>query len=341
MKTRTPLVALAIGCSLALSGATSAQEAATDAAALAKAVQNPLATLVTLPLQANYNTGAGPYDRTLFNLNVQPVVPFPGEKWNVIARAILPVNSVPLGATESEFGIGDTTLTLFWSPAKAGSLTWGVGPVFGLPTASNPQVLGSEQWSLGPSAVLFYSVGRGDRDQRRALRERVAFIGSLRGHAAILYGATALLILVGLIFARLREEAEKGHKTAQAAKEGFANALSAIIDGNVTTLLTALILYNVGTGPRGKSQHRRLKHIPGTDTLLQGLGGNDLIDGDSGNDTLVGVGGVTATATGSTLRVETREGETERLDVEANALSLDIDGAAMTVGNAVEEVVAS
>ena len=69
-------------------------------------------------------------------------------------------------------------------------------------------------------------------------------------------GIAGIILTVGmavdaniLIFDRLREEAEKGHKTAQAAKEGFKNALSAIIDGNVTTLLTALILYNVGTGP--------------------------------------------------------------------------------------------
>ncbi len=157
MRHRIPLAALAIGGLLALGGTAAAQDETAD---LAKAAQNPLATLVTLPLQFNFNGGVGADDRTFFNLNVQPVVPFPGEKWNVIARAILPVNSVPLGATESEFGIGDTTLTLFWSPAKAGRLTWGVGPVFGLPTASNPQVLGSEQWSLGPSAVLFYSVGK-------------------------------------------------------------------------------------------------------------------------------------------------------------------------------------
>jgi hypothetical protein len=75
MRPRIPRLALAIGCSLALYGAASPQNAGTDAADLAKAVQNPLATLVTLTLQANYNTGAGPYDRTLFNLNVQPVVP--------------------------------------------------------------------------------------------------------------------------------------------------------------------------------------------------------------------------------------------------------------------------
>ncbi|HVS18244.1 MAG TPA: protein translocase subunit SecD [Planctomycetota bacterium] len=69
-------------------------------------------------------------------------------------------------------------------------------------------------------------------------------------------GIAGIILTVGmavdaniLIFDRLREEAEKGHKTINAAKEGFNNALSAIIDGNVTTLLTALILYNVGTGP--------------------------------------------------------------------------------------------
>jgi SecD/SecF fusion protein len=69
-------------------------------------------------------------------------------------------------------------------------------------------------------------------------------------------GIAGIVLTVGmafdaniLIFDRLREEAEKGHKTMQAAKEGFQNALSAIVDGNVTTLITALILYNIGSGP--------------------------------------------------------------------------------------------
>lgn len=127
---------------------------------LAKAVQNPLASMVTLPLQANYNGGVGPDDRTFFNLNVQPVVPFLGKEWNIIARTIIPVNSVPQGPTDSEFGLGDTSLTLFWTPAKASKLIWGAGPAFGLPTASNPEVLGSEKLSVGPSGVLFYSTGK-------------------------------------------------------------------------------------------------------------------------------------------------------------------------------------
>jgi SecD/SecF fusion protein len=69
-------------------------------------------------------------------------------------------------------------------------------------------------------------------------------------------GIAGIILTVGmavdaniLIFDRMREEAEKGRKPIQAAKDGFANAFSAIFDANVTTLITALILYNVGTGP--------------------------------------------------------------------------------------------
>ena len=69
-------------------------------------------------------------------------------------------------------------------------------------------------------------------------------------------GIAGIILTVGmavdaniLIFDRIREEAEKGRKPIQAAKDGFANALSAIIDANVTTFLTAAILKYVGTGP--------------------------------------------------------------------------------------------
>jgi hypothetical protein len=138
-----------------------AQEpAGDDAAALAKTIQNPIASVITLPLQFNWNTGAGPYDRTFFNLNVQPVVPFKGKKWNVVARAILPVISAPQGETDSTFGLGDSTLSLFWTPAKSGKLIWGVGPAFGLPTATNPEILGSGKFGLGPSVVALVQPGK-------------------------------------------------------------------------------------------------------------------------------------------------------------------------------------
>lgn len=162
MRFQKLVLLLAVFC-LMTSGALAATP---TAEALAEAAQNPLATMVTLPLQTNYNSGVntydenGVYDRTFFNLNVQPVVPMVGEKWNVIARTIIPINSLPLGEYDSIFGIGDTMMTFFVSPAKAGSVIWGLGPIIGLPTASNPQALGTQKWGLGPSGVIFISAAK-------------------------------------------------------------------------------------------------------------------------------------------------------------------------------------
>jgi hypothetical protein len=172
-RTRTSLLMLATCCCLVLCGSAMAADEEADNAAeasdLAKKVQNPLANLVSLPFQFNFNSGVdtGPIagvdrsgGRRFFNLNIQPVIPFPGKKWNIISRTIIPVNSVPIDNADSIFGLGDTNFSLFWTPAKASSLVWGVGPALVLPTASNPEVLGSEKWSAGPTGVIFYGVGK-------------------------------------------------------------------------------------------------------------------------------------------------------------------------------------
>ncbi len=69
-------------------------------------------------------------------------------------------------------------------------------------------------------------------------------------------GMAGLVLTVGmavdgniLIFERIREEQDKGKVLVQAIKNGFQMALSTIVDANVTTLITAIILYQVGTGP--------------------------------------------------------------------------------------------
>ena len=137
------------------------QEGRADVSALAQQAQNPLASLVSLPLLGNYNLGLGEDDRTFYNLNVQPVVPFSlSEDLNLITRTIVPINSVPVGQTESTFGIGDTSFSLFFSPASTGAITWGVGPSLTIPTASNPELLGSQKLSLGPTGVLFAALGK-------------------------------------------------------------------------------------------------------------------------------------------------------------------------------------
>jgi len=128
---------------------------AEDTAALAQAAQNPIANMISLPLQNNTNFGVGPGDDTQNILNIQPVVPFElTPNWNLITRTIAPVIYQPelVPGTGSEFGLGDINATLFFSPAESGKLIWGLGPVFSFPTASG-DVLGTEKWSAGASLV--------------------------------------------------------------------------------------------------------------------------------------------------------------------------------------------
>lgn len=79
---------------------------------------------------------------------------------------------------------------------------------------------------------------------------------ALFGAALTVPGIAGLVLSIGmavdanvLIFERIREELAKGRTIRTAVDEGFGNAMSAIIDSNVTTLITALILFQVGTGP--------------------------------------------------------------------------------------------
>jgi len=69
-------------------------------------------------------------------------------------------------------------------------------------------------------------------------------------------GIAGLILSIGmavdanvLIFERIREELDDGRAVRTAVDEGFAHALSAIVDANLTTLITALILFQFGTGP--------------------------------------------------------------------------------------------
>jgi len=161
-------LAFANFCWLSVAGSAAAADANadTDSDALAKKVQNPIANLVTVPFQYNYfwevetAVADSTFNRNSGVINIQPVIPFPGEKWNVISRTIIPINSVPVGVDGSIFGLGDINLSLFWSPAKASPLTWGVGPIFYIPLSSNPEKLGTGKFSLGPTGVVFYGVGK-------------------------------------------------------------------------------------------------------------------------------------------------------------------------------------
>jgi len=138
---------------------------AQDDSDLAKAAQNPVADLISLPLQNNVLFGVGPGNDVANVLNIQPVIPFKVGPVNLINRSIIPLVYLPdltaglpgspgeLGGSVSEFGLGDINHTVFASPAKASRVTWGVGPSLTFPSSTADR-LGTRKWSAGPSAVV-------------------------------------------------------------------------------------------------------------------------------------------------------------------------------------------
>jgi hypothetical protein len=133
-------------------------------AELAQELSNPLADLMSIPFQMNYDSDIGPADDGWkLQTNIQPVIPFHlNDDWNLISRTIIPVidqEDISAGAG-SQFGLGDINLSLFFSPRKptSGGITWGIGPVLLLPTATD-SLLGADKWGAGPAAVALTTRG--------------------------------------------------------------------------------------------------------------------------------------------------------------------------------------
>lgn len=130
---------------------------------LAKQLSNPVASLISVPFQFNYDSGYGPQDGNREVLNIQPVVPITlNADWNVISRTILPViwqNDIA-GSSGHQFGLGDITQSFFFSPSKPteSGIIWGAGPAFLIPTGTN-DLLGTDKWGAGPTIVILKQDG--------------------------------------------------------------------------------------------------------------------------------------------------------------------------------------
>jgi hypothetical protein len=129
-----------------------------DEAEMAKKLANPLAAMISMPMQVNYDQDFGiddTGDRLL--MNFQPVVPISiSEDWNLISRTILPMitqDELAAGAGR-QTGLGDTSESMWFSPAKPTDkgLIWGIGPAILIPTATN-DLLGGGKWGIGPTVV--------------------------------------------------------------------------------------------------------------------------------------------------------------------------------------------
>jgi len=130
---------------------------------LAKELANPISSLISVPFQGNYDTKIGPAEKgDRLTVNVQPVVPIPlSDEWNMISRTIVPITyqddiaGMVAPFSGEQFGLGDTTQSLFFSPAQVGpsGIIWGAGPVFLLPTGTD-KLLSADKWGAGPTAVV-------------------------------------------------------------------------------------------------------------------------------------------------------------------------------------------
>lgn len=170
-------VLCALLCNIISSSAQQTEPASSEGQDLQRASQNPVASMISVPIQNNSNFGIGPYSRIQNVLNIQPVIPIKATAgMNLIIRWITPIINQPAPGTANlevygidvntpaywliqgvqqhagVAGFGDMTPSFFLSPSKPRRLIYGVGPVFVLPTATS-LVLGQGKFSMGPTAV--------------------------------------------------------------------------------------------------------------------------------------------------------------------------------------------
>ncbi|WP_244982592.1 hypothetical protein [Croceicoccus marinus] len=131
---------------------------------LAQQLSNPIASLISVPIQQNFDLNIGPQeDGWRSTTNIQPVVPLPiNDDWNLISRTILPVvyQEGVTGPGQNQFGLGDVVQSAFFSPREVGEtgIIWGAGPAFLLPAATDG-ALGGKKWGIGPTAVMLKQAG--------------------------------------------------------------------------------------------------------------------------------------------------------------------------------------
>ncbi|UCG67219.1 MAG: transporter, partial [Deltaproteobacteria bacterium] len=130
---------------------------------VAKKLANPVAALISVPIDFDTYSDIGPADQgERWTLVAKPVVPLTlNSNWNLISRTIVPYidqqDIVPGAGSQS--GLGDFQESLFLSPAQPkNGFIWGAGPIFLFPTATD-DLLGSEKWGVGPTGVVLKQEG--------------------------------------------------------------------------------------------------------------------------------------------------------------------------------------
>jgi hypothetical protein len=129
---------------------------AQESSEIAKQAQNPIANLISVPLENDFDPQTGIDKDDSYVLEMKPVIPFRlSNDWTLITRTIVPVIQLPDLSTrvDGTTGLGDIQESFFLSPTKAGPVIWGAGPAISLPTATQ-DALGTKKVSVGPTVVV-------------------------------------------------------------------------------------------------------------------------------------------------------------------------------------------
>lgn len=126
---------------------------------LAQELANPIAAIISVPFQLNYDDNIGADDQgSRTTLNLQPVIPFELDNGdNIITRTIIPYiwqEDVIPGTSQN--GIGDILLNAWYSPVTGSPLTWGVGPIVRVPTKTD---VSSDTWAAGITGIALTTSG--------------------------------------------------------------------------------------------------------------------------------------------------------------------------------------
>lgn len=136
----------------------STASSAEDDDEIVQKLQNPVASLISVPIQSNWDFGIGQTNAMRYTANIQPVIPFQlTDDVNLITRTIVPFIHAEATVTGGPnlSGLGDIQQSFFFAPTRptANGIIYAVGPIFAYPTATDDR-LGSEKFGLGPSAVI-------------------------------------------------------------------------------------------------------------------------------------------------------------------------------------------
>lgn len=139
------------------------QETQSDSAEeIAKKLANPVAAMISLPIQVNYQPNIGLNDKgNRWLTNVQPVIPIDlNDEWNIISRTIIPLVSVDSGVAgvNTLNGVGDIVQSAWLSPKSPteSGWIWGAGAAFLIPSGSD---VSANKWGVGPTALALKQDG--------------------------------------------------------------------------------------------------------------------------------------------------------------------------------------